>query len=41
MVTHDLELAKKCDRIIRLKNGQVNEDTHAEIETKNASNEIL
>jgi len=37
MVTHDLELAKKCDRIIRLKNGQVNEDTHAEIETERVS----
>lgn len=37
MVTHDLELAKKCDRIIRLKNGKVNEDTHAEIETERVS----
>jgi len=37
MVTHDLELAKKCDRIIRLKNGLVNEDTHAEIETERVS----
>jgi putative ABC transport system ATP-binding protein len=37
MVTHDLELAKKCDRIIRLKNGQVNEDTHAEIEIERVS----
>ncbi|HBQ59920.1 MAG TPA: ABC transporter, partial [Balneolaceae bacterium] len=30
LVTHDLELAKKCDRIIKLKNGQVFEDSHAE-----------
>lgn len=37
MVTHDLELAKKCDRIIRLKNGRVNEDTHAEIEIERVS----
>lgn len=37
MVTHDLELAKKCDRIIRLKNGQVIEDTHAEIEIERVS----
>lgn len=35
LVTHDLELAQKCDRIIRLKNGQVLEDTltNSEIET--------
>lgn len=32
LVTHDLELAKKCDRIIKLKNGQVSEDTLAEME---------
>lgn len=37
MVTHDLELASKCDRIIRLKNGQVHEDTHAEIATERVS----
>lgn len=30
MVTHDLELAKKCDRIIKLKNGQVFEDSAME-----------
>lgn len=36
LVTHDLELAKKCDRIISLKNGRVNEDSHAEVETESA-----
>jgi putative ABC transport system ATP-binding protein len=30
LVTHDLELAKKCDRIIKLKNGQVFDDSHTE-----------
>jgi putative ABC transport system ATP-binding protein len=30
MVTHDLELAKKCSRIIKLKNGQVFEDSAVE-----------
>ncbi|MEX0844777.1 MAG: ABC transporter ATP-binding protein [Balneolaceae bacterium] len=30
LVTHDLELAKKCDRIIKLKNGMVFEDSFAE-----------
>lgn len=30
LVTHDLELAKKCDRIIKLKNGQIYEDSFAE-----------
>ncbi|MTI89374.1 MAG: ABC transporter ATP-binding protein [Balneolaceae bacterium] len=29
MVTHDLELASKCDRIIRLRNGKVDEDSAA------------
>ena len=29
MVTHDLELAKKCDRIIRLKNGKISEDSYS------------
>lgn len=32
LVTHDLELAKKCDRIIKLKNGQVFEDSAVEHE---------
>jgi len=27
VVTHDLELAQKCDRIIRIKNGKVDSDT--------------
>jgi putative ABC transport system ATP-binding protein len=27
LVTHDLELAKKCDRIIKLKNGQIQDDS--------------
>lgn len=27
LVTHDLELASRCERIIRLKNGQVDSDT--------------
>lgn len=33
LVTHDMELARKCDRIIRIKNGKVDSDTftkHAE-----------
>ncbi|SMO77900.1 ABC transporter ATP-binding protein [Gracilimonas mengyeensis] len=37
MVTHDLELAKKCDRIIKLKNGQVFEDSHAEVQPETAA----
>lgn len=36
MVTHDLELAKKCDRIIKLKNGQVFEDSAVEPEPEAA-----
>lgn len=27
LVTHDLELAQKCDRIIRIKNGNIDSDT--------------
>lgn len=34
LVTHDLELAKKCDRIIKLKNGQIFEDSHAEVQSE-------
>ncbi|MGB0347816.1 MAG: ABC transporter, partial [Balneolaceae bacterium] len=30
LVTHDLELAQKCDRIIRIKNGKVDSDTMIE-----------
>lgn len=30
LVTHDLELAKRCDRIIKLKNGQVSDDSFAQ-----------
>lgn len=30
LVTHDLELAKKCSRIIRLRNGRIYEDNVAE-----------
>ncbi len=30
LVTHDLELAQKCDRIIRIKNGKVDSDTIVE-----------
>jgi putative ABC transport system ATP-binding protein len=30
LVTHDLELAEKCDRIIRIKNGKVDSDTIVE-----------
>ncbi len=40
MVTHDLELAKKCDRIIKLKNGQVFNDSHAEIQPEKASESV-
>ena len=29
LVTHDLELARKCERVIRLRNGRVAEDTAA------------
>ncbi|MBD3615174.1 MAG: ABC transporter ATP-binding protein [Gracilimonas sp.] len=36
LVTHDLELAKKCDRIIKLKNGRVFEDSFTESEPKKA-----
>ncbi len=31
MVTHDLELAKKCDRIIKLKGGKVISDSQAQM----------
>lgn len=37
LVTHDLELAKKCDRIIKLKNGQVFEDNFADQEPETAA----
>ncbi len=30
LVTHDLELAQKCDRIIRIKNGKIDSDTIVE-----------
>lgn len=30
LVTHDLELAQKCDRIIRIKNGKMDSDTMIE-----------
>lgn len=36
LVTHDLELAKKCDRIIKLKNGQIFEDSAVEREPEAA-----
>lgn len=36
LVTHDLELAKKCNRIIKLKNGRVCEDSFTESEPKKA-----
>ena len=32
LVTHDLELAAKCDRIIRIKNGLVDSDTLTQTE---------
>lgn len=28
LVSHDLELARKCDRIIQLKNGKIHSDSH-------------
>lgn len=34
LVTHDLELAKKCTRIIKLKSGGVLEDSHPKIKTE-------
>lgn len=34
LVTHDSELSKRCDRIIKLKNGQVFEDFYAAPATK-------
>lgn len=34
LVTHDLELASRCERIIRLKNGQVDSDTRTSEELK-------
>lgn len=37
LVTHDLELAQKCDRIIKLKSGQVFEDSQAEIKTESVA----
>lgn len=40
LVTHDLELAKKCDRIIKLKNGQVFEDSHAEAQPEKATESV-
>lgn len=36
MVTHDLELAQKCDRIIQLKSGEVVEDSTSEMEPAKA-----
>ncbi len=30
LVTHDMELAKKCDRIIKLRNGKVEDDLFTE-----------
>lgn len=32
LVTHDLELAEKCDRIIKIKNGKIDSDTRKAIE---------
>lgn len=32
LVTHDLELAEKCDRIIRIKNGKVESDIEKEVQ---------
>lgn len=37
LVTHDLELAKQCDRIIKLKNGRVFEDNFADQEPETAA----
>jgi len=34
LVTHDLELARKCDRIIKLKSGQVFEDSITKIKNE-------
>ncbi|MEX0721952.1 MAG: ABC transporter ATP-binding protein [Balneolaceae bacterium] len=36
LVTHDLELARKCDRILKLKNGRVSEDSFVTPETETA-----
>jgi len=41
LVTHDLELAKKCNRIIKLKNGQVSEDSFTELEPETAAEKSL
>ncbi|MEX2477909.1 MAG: ABC transporter ATP-binding protein [Gracilimonas sp.] len=41
LVTHDLELAKKCNRIIKLKNGQVSEDNFTELEPETAAEKSL
>lgn len=35
LVTHDLELAAKCDRIIKLKSGSIFEDSFTNAETEN------
>lgn len=32
LVTHDLELAEKCDRIIKIKNGKIDSDTRKQVE---------
>ncbi len=32
LVTHDLELAEKCDRIIKIKNGKIDSDTRKTIQ---------
>ncbi|MEX0609358.1 MAG: ABC transporter ATP-binding protein [Balneolaceae bacterium] len=38
LVTHDLELASKCDRIIKLKNGRISEDSFVQAETETEIN---
>jgi putative ABC transport system ATP-binding protein len=36
LVTHDLELSKRCSRIIKLKNGQIFEDSNSPETPKSA-----